>query len=91
MPNRSQGTFKKTMADNVFQSRASFKDFAFRMGFRRMKTLSSWGIVRKDGAVWKDPVHLEKKSYMALARAVMEAHTNIEGKRKGEANLISEA
>jgi hypothetical protein len=91
MPNRSKPNYKKTMEDSVYQSRASFKDFAFQMGFRRMKVLSSWGIVKKDGAVWKDPVHLETKSYLALARAVMGAHTNIEVKRKGEANLASEA
>jgi hypothetical protein len=91
MPNRSKPNYKKNMEDSVYQSRSSIKDFAFRMGFRRMKVLSSWGIVKKDEAAWKDPVHLETKSYLALARAVMGAHTNIEVKRKGEANLASEA
>jgi hypothetical protein len=59
MPNRGRPDFKKKMEDDIFQCRANLKDFAFRAGFRRVKTISTWNITRKSGAAWADNVHLE--------------------------------
>jgi hypothetical protein len=50
MPNRSLPTFKKELEDALFKCRANLKDFAFHCGLRKIKTISTWGVMRKKGA-----------------------------------------
>jgi hypothetical protein len=81
MPNRAEPDFRKKMEDHVFQCRASIKDFAFRLGFKRSKTISTWGIVRKAGAEWADQVHLSAGGYRTLAKEVIETSKSVGCKR----------
>jgi hypothetical protein len=83
MPNRKNTDFKKKMEDAVFQCRANLKDFAFRSGMRRAKTISTWNLVRKQGATWADPVNLDDKHFEMLAAATVAAVTEISNKRAG--------
>jgi hypothetical protein len=79
--NRGSSSFKKTMEDNIFQIRGNLKDFAFRAGIRKVKTISTWKVVRKAGASWSDGVHLDEDSYTTIARVVQEAAADLDLKR----------
>jgi hypothetical protein len=82
--NRGKQDFKKKLEDSIFQSRTSLKDFAFRSGFRKVKTISTWGAVRKIGATWADPIHLSPEGYSAIVEAIEDALEEIGNKRKGD-------
>jgi hypothetical protein len=83
MPNRMQKNFKKSMEDVVFQWRTHLKDFAFRQGLRRARTVSTWNLVRKGGATWADPLHLDQKGYANIAVGVVAAAEEMKNKRPG--------
>jgi hypothetical protein len=85
MPNRSQAGYRKKMEDAVYQSRTNLKDFAFRSGLRRAKTLSTWGLVKKKGVAWQDAIMLEPQLYKTIAEAVVAAAVDVGTKRPGEA------
>jgi hypothetical protein len=59
------------------------KEFAFRTVIRRLKTISTWNLVRKQSAAWSDPVHLEARPYGTIVAAVAAAATKIGSKRPG--------
>jgi hypothetical protein len=75
--------FKK-MEESVYQSRTNIKDFAFRLGYRKARTLSTWGIVKKAAATWADQNHLADAGYSAISRAVLDCKDVITTKRKGK-------
>jgi hypothetical protein len=81
MVNRCNPDFRKKLEDNIFQCKKDMKDFAFRLGFKKSKTISTWGLDRKTGLAWADPVHLSAEGYSSLAKIVMEASTQVGLKR----------
>jgi hypothetical protein len=84
MKNFLNADYKKKLEESVFQSRTNIKDFAFRLGYRRTRTLSTWGIVKKAGATWADQHHLADGGYSAITRAVLDCKDIITNKRKGK-------
>jgi hypothetical protein len=72
MPNQKMVDFKKKLEESISQSHTNIKEFAFRLGYRKAKTLSTWGIVKNKGATWAGPIELTPAGYNAIAKAAME-------------------
>jgi hypothetical protein len=82
MKNFHNEDFKKKMEESVYQSHTNIKDFAFRLAYRKARTLSTWGIVKKAGATWADCNNLVEAGYAAIASAVLDCKEVIATKKK---------
>jgi hypothetical protein len=82
MRNFHNEDFKKKMEESVYQSRTNIKDFAIRLAYRKARTLSTWGIVKKAGAIWADHNNLVEAGYAAIASAILDCKEVIATKRK---------
>jgi hypothetical protein len=84
MQNRSAPDFATKLESGLYAARKNIKDFAFRHGYRRCSTVSTWGKVKRVKNIWTDPVHLTADGYDAIAAATIEAVTDINRKRSAQ-------
>jgi hypothetical protein len=81
MKNRNEPDFGAKLEEGLYAVRKNVKDFAFRHGYWKCSTLSTWGKVKRIQDVWENSVHLTAAGYNAVAAAVAEAVTDINRKR----------
>jgi hypothetical protein len=76
------------MEDDILKCHSNLQDFAFRAGLMRVKTLSTWNLVRKHGPAWAHAIHLESKNYSTIAVAVVPRAEEIHARRPVPTNAI---
>ena len=74
IPNIRSPDYRRFLEDAIFDCRKNLKDFAFRLGMRRVKILGPWNAIRRLGdGIWVgDPVHPSADAYDCIAESLVE-------------------
>ena len=74
IPNIRSPDYRRFLEDAIFDCRKNLKDFAFRLGMRRVKILGPWNAIRRLGdGIWVgDPVHPSADAYDCIAEYLVE-------------------
>ena len=81
--NFDEEDYKQKLETSVYEAKNNIRGYCFREGYRNLRVLGSWHLVKKEANIWgKDPVHMEEAGYNSLARHVITVADDMTTKRK---------